>query len=284
MNYKNSIWAKRILQLQHDDGSWGYFHTLSNPSPKQPMTTEQALRRLEILGFTYDDKPIRTAVDYLHHCLTGKIQLPDREEKIHNWKIFTDLMLAAWIRRFISNDKTANDIAEKWSEIINAAFKNKVYNNDLYVTTYRNLFGIKPRGDRLVDFVSFYQVSLLTNELNKDLEEAYFDYILEHETGIYYIYNKRLTIFPEKFRSKETGYYIRAIELLAKYDNPELKKKLMFAADWLQENKTEEGKWDLGIKSKDGINFPLSDSWRNENDRIDDCTYRIHSIVNKIIK
>jgi hypothetical protein len=50
MNYKDGKWAKKIIELQHDDGSWGYFHTLSNPSSNQPMTTEQALRRLEILG------------------------------------------------------------------------------------------------------------------------------------------------------------------------------------------------------------------------------------------
>jgi hypothetical protein len=72
MDYKNEKWARKIIELQNDDGSWGYFHSLSNPTPEQPMTTEQALRRLEILGFTIDDKPIKKAVKYMNDCLTGK--------------------------------------------------------------------------------------------------------------------------------------------------------------------------------------------------------------------
>ncbi|NLM77193.1 MAG: hypothetical protein GX173_03790 [Ruminococcaceae bacterium] len=49
---KDSKWASQILTRQHDDGSWGHFRSLSNPTKAQPMTTEQALRRLRILGFT----------------------------------------------------------------------------------------------------------------------------------------------------------------------------------------------------------------------------------------
>ena len=58
-NFVNSKWAKDIVCLQKPDGSWGYFHTLSNPTKSQPITTEQALRRLKILGFTDKDEPIQ---------------------------------------------------------------------------------------------------------------------------------------------------------------------------------------------------------------------------------
>ena len=64
MDRKNGKWAKKIIELQHDDGSWGYFHTLTKPTTKQPLTTEQALRRLEILGYTINDKPIQKAIKY----------------------------------------------------------------------------------------------------------------------------------------------------------------------------------------------------------------------------
>lgn len=52
--YKNSKWADELIARQKSDGSWGYFHSLSEPS-KQPVTTEQALRRLSILGFTIEE-------------------------------------------------------------------------------------------------------------------------------------------------------------------------------------------------------------------------------------
>jgi len=70
MSYKNGRWAKQVINLQHKDGSWGYFHSLSQPTNEQPMTTEQALRRLRILGFTAEDEPIRRALAYVEKCLT----------------------------------------------------------------------------------------------------------------------------------------------------------------------------------------------------------------------
>ena len=49
--YKESKWAKEILSLQKGDGSWGSnFHSLSIPTRKYPLTTEQALRRLAIVA------------------------------------------------------------------------------------------------------------------------------------------------------------------------------------------------------------------------------------------
>ena len=63
--HKESKWAKKILAFQQDDGSWGYFHKLSNPSKEQPMTTEQAMRRLHILGFTKEDEPISCIMHYI---------------------------------------------------------------------------------------------------------------------------------------------------------------------------------------------------------------------------
>jgi hypothetical protein len=58
-------WVQQILDFQHEDGSWGCFHTLSQPTKAQSMTTEQALRRLRILGLTKDDEPIARAIAYM---------------------------------------------------------------------------------------------------------------------------------------------------------------------------------------------------------------------------
>jgi len=40
----------------------------------------------------------------------------------------------------------------------------------------------------------------------------------------------------------------------------------------------KNNEWDMGKESKDGINFPLSDSWKSDKDRIKDCTYRINKL------
>lgn len=84
LELKNSKWAREIITLQNNEGSWGYFHTLSNPDKRHPMTTEQALRRLQILGYTINDMPIEKAVAYMHDCLEGNNTTPDRREKLHD--------------------------------------------------------------------------------------------------------------------------------------------------------------------------------------------------------
>jgi hypothetical protein len=281
MDYKDGKWAKEILDLQQNDGSWGNFHCFALPNKKYPITTGQALRRLAILGFTINDLPIKKAVDYMHGCLVGKNKVPDKFDKVHDSNVFNEMMLAAWIKYFTEENKAANKAAGKWGEIINYAFYNGKYEHDNYVKKYMEIFKNKPKGPRLIDFLTFYQVVLLTNILDKNIEEKYFQYVLEHNAGIYYVYGNEIGKTPEIFKSKESNSYLGAIELLSKYDSFECKKQLKFVKHWLEKEKAVNG-WDLGKESKDGINFPLSDSWQNEETRIYDCTYRINKLLKKI--
>ena len=286
MDYKNGKWAIKIIELQHDNGSWGKnFHTLSNPTSKQPLTTEQALRRLDILGFTIDDRPIKKAVKYMNNCLNGNDNIPDREEKTHKpLKKYIELMLSTWIKIFTNDNEIANSVAIKWCEVINDTFTNGYYDHSLFINKFEDFLGLKinPKAPRWNDFVSFYTVSLLTNGLNKKIESCFFKYILEHDCGIYYIHNKKLMDVPKTFQSKFTSSYLRAIELLIKYDNPECKKQLKFVKKWLKENMTKNNECDMGKLSKDGISFPLLDSWKTDENRIKDCTYRINKLLKNI--
>jgi len=281
--FKESKWALSILNLQKSDGSWGYFHTLSNPSSQNPLTTEQALRRLEILGFTIEDAPIQKAVSYMQDCLTGKNAIPDRREKIHNWDIFTDLMLSTWIHRFTKSFEKALITGEKWKHIITQAFRNGIYDPKLYAETYKEIHQLPPKGGRLIDTANFYHVSLLSGFLDKSTAQLFVEYVLQHEKGIYYIYDRQLSVTPAIFQSKETVRYLSAIELLSAYKNSGCRKKLAFMSEWINNNKNNEGRWDLSAKSKDGIWFPLCDSWRNAENRIQDCTYRINNLLQNLL-
>jgi hypothetical protein len=191
-------------------------------------------------------------------------------------------MLSTWIRRFIKDDNNANDTGKKWAEIISHAFKNGVYDHNLYIDTYKKVHRLPPRGGRLLDIADFYHVSLVADLLDDKTALALIDHILQNQSGIYYIYDKQLSILPQTFKSKEASRYIAAIELLAEYKNPGCKEKLMFVAEWLNSNKEHDGYWDMGTKAKDGVKFPLSDSWRKKELRVKDCTYRISKLKEKI--
>ena len=278
--HKDGKWAKNIIALQEDDGKWGCFHSLSK-FYNAPITTEQALRRLERLGYTIEDECIQKAVSYMDDCLTGKKSIPDRREKVHDWNIFTSMILATWIRRFTLDNSNANKIAKQWADVISSAFVGGVYNHNEYVAAYHEILGMKPNGGILIDFMNFYPISLLSNGLDCKTEIALMRYALNKEDGIYYIYDKRLSVLPSSFESREASRYLGAIELLSKYKYA--KNELRFVADWLIEKKNMDGKWDMSKVVNDKVYFPLSDNWRKKETREADCTERIDALLKEIL-
>ena len=279
--YKDTKWARDILALQQPDGSWGCFHTLSRPTPRQPMTTEQALRRLRALGYTRDDPPIQRTLCLLHDCLTGRRPLPDRREKSCDWDAFVALMLAAWIRLFTDADAAANRVAAAWAGIVTPALAGGAFDPAAYAVAHRLAFGRPAKGSLLLYGNSFYHVALLAGALPPETERRWIDYLLRFPTGIYYMYTKPMQLLPDAFRSRPASAYLAAAELLARY--PHSRDSLRFIADWLLQNGSRRDGWDMGPQARDGVYFPLSDSWRSPSVRKRDCTYRISRLLDTLI-
>jgi hypothetical protein len=209
-------------------------------------------------------------------------QTPDRREKLHDWDIFTDLMLSTWIRRFVSTNEKANSVASVWADIVSRAFSKGGYEHADYLSAYQAAFGKRAQGGRLIDFVSFYQVSLLADQFDEGTGSRVVDYILNKGDGIYYIYDQPVSVLPECFTSKQASRYLGAVELLAQYRRS--LPKLKFIAEWLARNQIQAGRWDMGSGVKDHVYFPLSDSWKNRECRELDCTYRIQGLLSSLGK
>ena len=202
MAHRNGKIAEQIIALQNADGTWGNeFHSLSVPNSKKPLTTEQALRRLKLLGFTINDEPIRKAVDCMVACLNGERKIDNYREKTRDWDLFTKLMLSTWVRIFAPDNRTALECAQYWVNLIEDAFANGKYEKDT----------------EEADFVTFYEMNLLQGLLTKETESSMLDYVINHEKGIYYIYGKRISELPKVFQSIETSRYLEAIDILAGY-------------------------------------------------------------------
>lgn len=269
------------MSAQNPDGTWGsHFHTLSMPDRRQGLiTTEQALRRLKMLGFTIEDEPIKRAVGCMCACLRGERKIDDYWEKGHDWALFTRLMLSAWVLEF-SPEPEALGFARQWARVIEEAFKGGGYDDAAYRAAYAEEFKSPIRGGRERDFVDFYHVSLLRGQLTKETEGRVLDYILGKPEGIYYIYSGRILDLPGQFQSREAVRYLSAVELLLGYGLAA--GKLRFVADWLKANQRPDGLWDLGPKAKDGIHLPLSDSWRGKGARLADCTQWLSPILHRL--
>lgn len=275
--FKDSLDAKKIIAAQDENGLWGNFHSLAEPTNK-PYTTEQALRRLEILGYTKFDLPIKRTIDFMEACLRRNAIMPDRREESHNWDIFMELMLATWIRRFSNDSDCAKEIALKWAHIVSMGFKDGKLNPEEYNDAYQQIFGEKIYGGVFKDCANFYHVSLLKGMLEPQIEMNFIDYILNHPQGIYYLgYNKKLKELPDKFDSKQTVKFIASIKLLQEYDYG--MSQLGYVERWLNKHKASASTWELSSNVKDKIYLPLSESWRKKERRINDCTYFINEIV-----
>lgn len=275
--HKDGKWARQLKNLQHPDGSWGRFHSMATCGDA-PATTEQALRRLKILGCTMEDDCIRRAVEYMNDCLCGRNAIPDPREKLHDWDVFVQLMLSARIREFTPDCAAANETAKRWARVVSHALAGGQYNFMQYQQAYRETFGMPPQGGRLIDFTSFYQLLLLQGMLDEDTENALLEYVLAKPDGMYYVYDRPLNQPPE-FASLAASRYLGAIEVLAGYRHA--RAQLAFVCDWLEENRGAEG-WDMGKGAKDGVYYPLSDDWRTAQRRIADCTERINVLLQRL--
>lgn len=276
--HKDGKWAKQIIELQDAEGKWGIFHSMSQPTSLNNISTEFALRRLERLGFTMEDKCIQKAVSYMNDCLIGEKNTPDYREQKHDWDNFMGLLLATWIRRFTLDNPAANKIAKQWADVVTGAFQSGTYDYDDYVAAYDKNFGIQ-KDKCIIGMEIFYSISIVSDCLDEKTEQALVDHILE--CGIYYIYDKKLSVLPENFESKEASRYLAAIEMLAQYKHA--RYKLDFVVDWLNENRDENGNWDMGKTVNDKLYFPLSDDWRKKETREVDCTERIEKLMTKLL-
>ncbi len=275
--HKNGKWAKQIIEWQNNEGNWGDYHSLAIAGTSH-ITTEQAVRRLERLGYTIEDECIQKAVQYMSDCIAGKKTIPDRVEKGQDWNVFLSLILSTGIRRFTKENDDANKVARQWSEIVTAAFEDGSYNHDQYVDAYKSI--LKPNGGRIIGIENYYPVSLLCDSLDEKTECVFVDHIINFDKGIYYIYDGKLTVLPQDFQSKNASRYLGAVELLVRYKHA--LHKLKFVADWLNANRNENGKWDMSKAVNDKLYFPLSDDWRRSEIREADCTERIEKILCKL--
>ncbi|WP_432663973.1 hypothetical protein R9X47_25780 [Wukongibacter baidiensis] len=270
-------WVKDIVNLQWEDGSWGQFHSMSQ-FLQSAITTEQALRRLLILGLDKDDKPIQRAFSYMKKYLLRELDLRDYKEKKHDWDLLTRLFVATWMLIIDPSDELASGIAKDWAKIISHAFSEDTYNHEYYKEAYYEIHR-SPKEKYMWRFQNFYVVAILPRYLSKDIESKFLDYIMNSEQGIYYIYDKCLNTLPDSFCSKLASRYINAYELLSRYSLST--SKCQHFNKWINENISEDGFWDMKQSVKDRIHFPLSNSWRKALNRKIDCTVRIQALLSR---
>lgn len=265
--------AKRIIDAQWADGSWGKFHSLSAQSD---YTTEMAMRRLYYLGFTKEDEPIKKAIAYMEGYLCDQYPLRDYVEKKHDWGLLTKLFVCTWLLRFDPTHPTAKAFALKWSKIIEDTFESGAYNHAVYLESYQ--IQLNPEKNKSIwNIENFYVVSIVAAFLPFKTQCAYLKHLRSHPTGIYYIYDQCLDRMPTVEAGKPFTRYLMAMSILKSYAAftdvfGDIKDALKTILDPL---KTSE----VPLTLKDNILFPVSPSWRNKQNRYLDLEDFINAII-----
>ncbi len=268
--------VSELCQSQLPDGSWGRFYTRNKQVKNACKTTETALIRAFALGMDRNHPNLQKAIMYLESILTGKACWPDRRDQTLEWPIGIDLVTAARLGQIDPDNPAVIATVDQWKTILNAAFATPDFDEVLYEEAFENCFHQHPaRGASLG--LSGYILLLMRNRLPYDLEKRVVDHLLHHTRGIYLINNRSLQHLPFEFPSKESMRFIAALELLAYY--PTAGDLLEKAAKWLWEQVNSEGVWDFGKFGRDGLELPLSKSWRKPWSREIDCTVRILGIM-----
>ena len=277
-DHRMGKWARAVLLQQLPGGTWpGGFHGLPRPGAK-PLTTEQALRRLHALGFTIADAPIRRCMDTLASCLRGERKIDAYWESGIDWAMFEPLMLAAWIRRFDPEQPDALAFARRWAKVAGAAFAAGACDESAWNAAYEAEFHRQARHARPVGFSPLYHGMLLPGLLRPDAECALVRHILH--TGMYYVHERPLLPPSAGLTGRDAVSWLAALDVLA--DFPHARAELSFAAALLHLAAGPDGAWDFGPDAKDGVRFPLSDSWRTEAARKSDCTAYVQRILTRI--
>ena len=277
-DHRSGKWAAALLAAQNADGTWGsVFHSMAMPAGKA-FTTEQALRRLHALGFTIADEPIRRCVDVMAACLRGERKIDAWWESGLDWAMFEPLMLAAWIRRFDPAHPDALAFARRWAKVAEAAFSSGTLDGSAWNAACEAEFHRREQHPQPLGLWAFYHGMLLPGLLSPETEAALVRHILH--TGMYYVYPQPLVHPPAALASRQASRWLEALEVLAEY--PCAREELAFAAAWLHMSADAAGAWDFGPAARDGMHFPLSDSWRTAEIRRADCTERVQRFLDKL--
>ena len=275
----NSKVVKRITDQQLSDGSWDRFHTLSARSTTR-ITTENAIRRLLVLGLGKKDIPLQKAFSYMEQYLLRQIDYRDHKESFSDWREINELFTATWMLEIDSTSSIAGKVADKWASLITKCFGGPLFNYMNYLAAFQEIFNVKA-GKRVWNIESFHIVSIVRNRLDPLIEDRFIRHILNDDRGLYYMPSSgKLASIPSEFMSRSAVSFVWSHHLLSRY--PSYSKYSVEVYDWLMANQSDDGLWDFGSNAKDDVFLPYSDSWRKKINRKIDSTILVQRYLQSI--
>jgi len=284
MALQGSKWIALLHNSQQPDGTWGRFHT-QDTTVKQPfLTTEAAIRAALDIGLDQHSPVLQKVQQAIVGYVEGSTCWPDPPEKHDNplaWFIWVRHYSAAVMAQIDPRHPLLEEYWHIWAEAVQTAFLTGSYDRHREIEALNSL--LKCCMKNPVPFHVKYPLLILSatdNRLPTELERRLLDFLIYHQKGIYYIYDKAISMRPA-ILSKGFWGWIQAHKLLSRF----LLWRMVAqdALDWIWAQRTAQGFWDLGSKiyRKPYTSYPLSETWRRPENRLIDYTVEMLTLLSK---
>jgi len=263
---------QKIAEEQTADGYWGAYHG----------DTEAVIRQLLWMGVDPKHPVLQKVARFTERVLQGEDIWHQRCEKhdTERWwlEMFMPLVSAAMLSLLDPHHPLVRQHAEVWREFVLAAFAHGEYDPLAETAAQYGYFKIKTK--RTIPFYNYYCVLLLSSQkgiLPPDIERKVFEYCLHREAGMYYIYDKNPSCLVPISDTKNSYHWLRNLSIIARFSVWDEYKDSYY--DWVWQQRTLDGLWDLGNKPRGFLQ--LSDSWRQRKNRIiDSSVYVLRFLAN----
>jgi len=275
--------SRRVQELaneQHEDGSWGRFHSRDTQQKQVIPTTEVGIERALSLGLEAAHPILRRACTYILETMMGNRAFPDRAEVNDRWETGVRLFLASTLSLIQPDHPALEPDREVWGRIARRTFQSGVYCETDEMKAHTELTGATVKDSYLV-LSSKYQLNLLGSipgMLSGELEMALLQWLWGRADGIGYLgvpLNQ-----PPSLKPGPLDRWLASLELLSR-GYPRWVHFAQPSIEWLWEQSEKSGTWDFGPRPGSVAALPLSDSWRRRQDRRLDWMTRVLTLMRR---
>ncbi|HSB65392.1 MAG TPA: hypothetical protein VLD65_02380 [Anaerolineales bacterium] len=267
-----SKWVKQLESAQHADGSWGRFHSQDTKERTLFRTTEEAIDRAFALGFEPHHAILTRVRLYIEKVLNGEASITDRYEKHKAWPMAIKLILAGRLSQLAPSSRLLEPYWSYLADVSAQAFNSGNYRLEDEVSAHLRLSGILWPEGFLESQHSLWILS--SHPLPGQLEHVLMKWIAWKPDGIRYIRTPLAEPQPQRI-----GYWLRSINILSRFTS--WREIFVDPLNKLWSQRDHQGLWDLDSRIARCVEFPLSESWRNNLKRKVDYSTHILVILRK---
>jgi hypothetical protein len=270
--------VQTLANEQHDDGSWGRFHSQDSRRKQKIPTTELAVERALHLGLDPAHPILLKTANFIEHVLNQTLPFPDPPETNNRWETGKRLFLASTLSMIQPDHPLVLQEHSLWLSIAERAFQSGQYVQGDEIEAHAELTGASVK-DSYLTLNGKYQLNLIGSQSGKlpaKLAKSIMTWVWERPDGIRYLGQPLKT--PPGFKPEVVDHWLSSLALtLLRF--PYVYHHTQHAIDWLLSQRTVDGYWDFGPCPRRSTFFPLSENWHNPKHRRFDWTTRVLSIL-----